>query len=175
MPRSTYLAIALVALALAGCGGDDDDGGSGSDLPEPASGKATVGGKLTRDGKALAGQDVALNVKSKERLKTKTGQGGEFVLANAEPGTYTVVVRAEVESGATEDLEARGGKLTSCEAPGYGPQGEEGGFTLGSSTVTSQGGTRFKTFQTLESEPFDAKAGDRITKNAELTCEVPEA
>jgi len=36
------------------------------------------------------------------------------------------------------------GKLTTCKAPGFGPQ-DAGSFTLGPSTITSDGGTKFKT------------------------------
>lgn len=161
-----------LSLLFAGCGGGDS---GGSNLPAPAAGKAAVGGKLESDGKALVRETVELQVGDKTRVKTKTDAAGKFLFTGVAPGTYKLHTDPAVKKGATSEI-TPGSKL-ACKAPGFHRPGEgkgEGGLVLGSSTLTSEGGTRYATFWPFVSESFEIKAGDRVVKDVKISCVFSE-
>jgi hypothetical protein len=146
----------VVSVALAACGGDDDGDGGGADaanLPQPPSGKATVGGQFTKDGKPQTGEDISLAVGGKRRAKTKTDATGRFVFEGVAPGSYTV--------GAATTTTIETGQTIECSVPGYES------FSI---TGTTESGGQVA-ITSLTSKPFDVGAGDRTVKDIVVTCE----
>lgn len=144
-----------VSAGLVACGGDGDGDGGGGDaanLPAPPSGKATVGGKFTKDGKAQAGEEVSLAVGGKTRLKAKTDPAGRFVFRGVAPAKYTL--------GTGVTISGQTGQTVKCKVPGYQS------FTI---TGTTQSGGQVA-ITSLTSDPFDVGSGDRTVKDVVVTC-----
>ncbi len=160
----SILALSL-SLLLVACGGG---GGDKALLPAPPEGKATIGGKLARDGEPLVDEEVELQVDGRTRSKVETDSSGRFVFTGVTPGSYVLYTSPEVERGPTSELEAPGVPQVACEAPGF----EES--LLGSVVITSEGGTRYFTLWPLESESLHVNAGDQVVKDIDMSCERPE-
>lgn len=162
------LSILVVSAPLAACGGDDDggepEGGttgqagatgttgpSGANLPKPPSGKATVGGEVTKDGKPVTKEDISLNTSAGKDRDTKTDKKGKFLFERVAPGRYTL------NTGIT--LKDTPG--TKCKVPGYQV------LAIGLTTRTGEQ----VTIASLESKPpFDVAADARILKDITVTC-----
>lgn len=169
--RAIPPAVLLVAaLSFAGCGGGDD-GGDGqtesSNLPAPPSGKATVGGTVTLDGKPASRNSVGLSVGgAKAKINVRTDPSGNFVFRAVQPGKYSVAV-AVVAKG--RRLSETGIPLAwdkPCRAAGY--------RVLNVGVASKRTGAPIGVIATASSDKgFDVKAGDRLTRNIAFACTPP--
>jgi hypothetical protein len=173
-PRRWLLAIVAVAALIAGVvvvqavTGDGSDGGEESNLPEPASGMATIGGAVTLNGEPVAGETVTLSQDEVEKATVDTAADGTFVFEDVEPGTYSlsVGIYREAPSSMTFPIDVD----HPCSAEGFmvlnasvtnNTTGETGVIA----SASNAGG------EGRDDAPLQVAEGDQKTQDVAFVCE----
>jgi hypothetical protein len=177
--HSALLTSLLLPLIACGKGGRDGSragestGGRGSNLPIPPAGLATVGGKVTVDGKPRAGEEINLNVSAEEKNATvKTAIDGSFVFEQVQPGTYYLDVGVLVK-GIVPRKDSFGPLAWDdpCSAPGFSMvlnsfvSDRTSGKPVGVIAAANNAGGEGR-----REKPFNLKAGDRLEQSIAFRC-----